>query len=176
MRPPESFVGQPIRSLQTMLRTISEYNGSVPTIVPDGIYGGSTRASVLAFQQNNGLPATGIVDQQTWERISEEYDEAVIYIEKAAPLEIIIDPNKVYVLGDRSPNLYIIQAVLDYLSTQHTSIFAPSRNGLLDEKTAKSIASFQALNGLPGTGNIDRKTWKNLSKQYALSANRRENI
>ena len=73
MRPSESFVGQPIRSLQTMLRVISEYNGSVPTLIPDGIYGNETRDAVIAFQRNNGLPVTGITDQQTWEKISAQY-------------------------------------------------------------------------------------------------------
>lgn len=172
MRPSESFVGQPIRSLQTMLRVISEYNGSVPTLIPDGIYGNETRDAVIAFQRNNGLPVTGITDQQTWEKISAQYDDAIIFIGKAEPIEIIMDPNRIYILGDRSPNLYLVQAILDYLSTQHEPISPPSRDGLLDDKTASSILSFQLLNGLPATGNLDRKTWKLLSKQYTLNANR----
>ncbi len=172
MRPPESFVGQPVRSLQTMLRVISEHNGSVPTVVPDGIFGNETRDAVTTFQRNNGLPVTGIADQQTWEKISDQYEEAVIYIGKAAPIEIIMDPNRIYVLGDRSPNLYLVQSILDYLSTQHEPISAPSRDGVLDDLTAASILSFQKLNDLPATGNLDRKTWKQLSKQFTLNANR----
>ena len=39
MRPSESFLGQPIRSLQTMLRVIAENDPSHVRIVPDGIYG-----------------------------------------------------------------------------------------------------------------------------------------
>ena len=48
MRPPESFVGQPIRSLQTMLRVIAENDPSHPTLVPDGIYGPETVDAVAA--------------------------------------------------------------------------------------------------------------------------------
>lgn len=176
MRPPESFVGQPVRSLQTMLRTISEYNGSIPTVVPDGIYGKETRNAVTTFQRNSGLPATGIADQQTWERIVDQFEDALIYIDKAYPIEIIMDPNRVYVRGDRSPNLYLAQAILDYLSTQHKLISAPSRNGQLDDLTSASILSFQTLNGLQTTGNLDRKTWLNLSKQFTLNANREPNL
>lgn len=172
MRPPESFVGQPVRSLQTMLRVLSEYNGAVPTVIPDGIYGNETRDAVITFQRNNGLPATGITDQQTWEQISDQYDNAIIFIGKAEPLEIIMDPNRVYVLGDSSPNLLIAQSVLAYLSRKHEPISAPSREGLLDDPTAASILSFQKLNGLPPTGNLDRKTWQQLSKQFTLNANR----
>lgn len=176
MRPPESFVGQPVRSLQTMLRTIAEYNGSIPTVIPDGLYGKETRDAVTMFQRNNSLPSTGIVDQQTWERIVDRYEDALIYIDKAYPIEIIMNPNKIYVRGDRSPNLYLAQAILDYLSTQHAPISAPSRDGLLDELTAASILSFQNLNGLQPTGDLDRKTWQYLSKQFTLNANRDENL
>lgn len=176
MRPPESFVGQPVRSLQTMLRTIAEFNGSVPTVIPDGIYGKNTRDSVTTFQRNNGLPATGIADQQTWEQIVEQYEDALIYIDKAYPIEIIMDPNRIYVLGDRSPNLFLAQSILDYLSRIHQPISTPSREGLLDDPTAASILSFQVLNGLPPTGNLDRKTWQYLSKQYTLNSNRDPNL
>ena len=79
MRSAESFVGQPVRSLQTMLRAISEYNGSIPTVIPDGIYGNETRDSVIIFQRNNNIPPTGIVDQLTWDEISKQYEEAIIF-------------------------------------------------------------------------------------------------
>ena len=36
MRPDETFVGQPVRSLQQMLRTIAEYDDSHLTLIPDG--------------------------------------------------------------------------------------------------------------------------------------------
>lgn len=58
MRPLSSFVGQPIRSLQTMLRVIAEDDPSHLRIVPDGIYGPETTAAVSTFQRNHGLPVT----------------------------------------------------------------------------------------------------------------------
>ena len=39
MRPAESFIEQPVRSLQTMLRVLAEDDQRLPTVVPDGIYG-----------------------------------------------------------------------------------------------------------------------------------------
>ena len=68
MKPGESFVEQPIRSLQTMLRVIAEDDPRLPTVVPDGIYGPATMQSVTAFQRLYGLPVTGIADQTTWDR------------------------------------------------------------------------------------------------------------
>ena len=69
MRPGESFVEQPIRSLQTMLRVIAEDDPGLPTLIPDGIYGPSTMVAVPAFQRRAGLPITGISDELTWDRI-----------------------------------------------------------------------------------------------------------
>ena len=63
MRPGESFVMQPVRSLQTMLRVIAEDDNTLPTVVPDGIYGPSTMQAVSAFQRKYSLPVTGAVNQ-----------------------------------------------------------------------------------------------------------------
>ena len=60
MRPGESFVEQPIRSLQTMLRVIAEDDRRLPIIIPDGIYGPSTMVAVTAFQRREGIPITVI--------------------------------------------------------------------------------------------------------------------
>ena len=38
----EQYVGQPIRSLQTMLRTIAHADETLVRLVPDGIYGPNT--------------------------------------------------------------------------------------------------------------------------------------
>ena len=52
MRPLSSLVGQPIRSLQTMLRVIAEDDPTHLRIVPDGIYGPETTAAVSTFRSH----------------------------------------------------------------------------------------------------------------------------
>lgn len=172
MRPEESFVGQPIRSLQTMLRVLAEDDSTLPGLVPDGIYGQETIGAVTAFQRKNNLPPTGIADQQTWEAIAEAYDVAMIRIGKAESIEIIMDPGKVYRMGDSSPYLYLMQSMLLYLSMLYPSIEKPNHNGTLDTLTAQALAGFQFLAGLPPTGELDKITWKYLVKQFTLNANR----
>ena len=46
MRPAESFVSQPVRSLQTMLRTLAEHDSRYETVVPDGVYSSQTMSAV----------------------------------------------------------------------------------------------------------------------------------
>ena len=80
MRPTDSFVGQPIRSLQTMLRVLAQDDGALPNLVPDGIYGQETVNAILAFQRKYGLPTTGITDQATWDAIVPAYEAAIIRV------------------------------------------------------------------------------------------------
>ena len=171
MRPDESFIQQPVRSLQTMLRVLSEHDRNHPTVVPDGIYGQSTVAAVSAFQQMHGLPVTGVADQDTWDAIVAEYDIALIHVNQAEPLEILLNPNEVLRKGDDTPNIYLIQAVLTVLSEVYASVSRPKFSGVLDDLTADSLASFQALAGLPMTGELDKITWKQLALHYPLAAN-----
>ena len=172
MRPPQSFIGQPIRSLQTMLRVIAENDPRHVSVIPDGIYGPETMRAVSAFQRMHGLPVTGVTDQPTWEAIVAVYEPALIQQDEAEPLFLILNPGQVIRKGERHPHLYLVQGMLTVLSQVYESIGLPSLNGLLDEPTADSLASFQYLSGLPSTGNLDKITWKHLVRQYPLAANR----
>lgn len=170
MRPPESFVGQPIRSLQTMLRVIAEDDRCLPTVVPDGIYGPNTMNAVTAFQRRQGLPATGITDQLTWELIVASYEPALIRVGKAQPIEIVMDPGEVFRYGDSSPYIYLLQSMLTQLSHDHPTIQRPDHSGVIDDLTRAAIADFQRLSDLPVTGELDKITWKHLVQQFTLNA------
>lgn len=170
MRPGESFVQQPVRSLQTMLRVIAEDDGSLPTVVPDGIYGPSTMIAVTAFQRRVGIPVTGIVDENTWDAVVAAYEPALIRVGKAEPIEILLEPGEIIVIGQRSPYVYLLQGMLAQLSRDHTSILLPGLTGILDPNTSDSLKAFQLLAGLPTTGTLDRVTWRHLVKQFTLNA------
>lgn len=170
MRPPESFIEQPVRSLQYMLRVISEDDRSLPTVTLDGIYGRSTMNAVMAFQRRSGLPVTGVTNQVTWERIVDAYEVALIRVGKAEPIEIVMDPGQVFRYGDDSPYIYLLQSMLTQLSKDHVTIIKPGHSGILDASTSESLSAFQRLAGLPITGELDKITWKHIVKQFTLNA------
>ena len=170
MRPGESFVEQPVRSLQTMLRVLAEDDPRQPTVIPDGIYGPSTTQAVSAFQRRRGLPVTGITDQRTWDTIVQDYEPALIRIDKAQPIEVLIDPGQVFRRGDSSPYVYLLQSMLTQLSHDKHRIQPPGHSGIMDDDTADSLAEFQRLSNLPPTGDFDKITWKNLVHQFTLNA------
>lgn len=172
MRPEESFIQQPIRSLQTMLRVLAQRDNRYQSVIPDGIYGPSTVSAVSAFQRLHGLPVTGVTDQDTWEWIVALYEPALVHTAEAQPVEIILNPNEVLRRGDSSPYLHVAQALLLVLSEEYDSIGRPSQNGILDENTFDALSSFQSLSGLPMTGELDKVTWKHLALHFPLAANR----
>ena len=170
MRPAESFVEQPIRSLQTMLRVIAEDDRRLPSVVPDGIYGPTTMHAVTAFQRMYGMPITGITDQNTWDKIVEIYEDAIIRIGPAESIEINMDPGEIFRIGDSNAYIYLLQSILVQLSKDNPTISPPLHNGVLDNPTSEALAAFQLLAGLPPTGELDKITWKYLAKQFTLSA------
>lgn len=170
MRTPESFLNQPVRSLQTMLRVIAEHHKDLPSVIPDGIYGQQTMQAVAAFQRKFGVPVTGIVDQGTWELIVSVYHPALIQVSAAEPLQIILDQNQVIVRGEQHHSIYLVQSMLIGLSRDYGCIPEPPLSGTLDAGTADAISAFQRLSGLDITGNLDKITWKHLVLQFQLSA------
>ena len=171
MRPVESFVGQPIRSLQTMLRVIATDQGNSVSIIPDGIYGRDTVSGIMEFQRSRGLAVTGIADQDTWEHIVRDYEHSLIRQNPAKTIEVILEPGQVIRRGETHPDLLLAQGMLLILSRVYGSVNEPSLTGTLDLATAQSIESFQTLSLLPMTGELDKTTWKHLALQYPLAAN-----
>jgi hypothetical protein len=99
------------------------------------------------------------------------HETALISIDAAQPVEILFNPNQVIRKGERHPAVPLTQGMLIILSEAYGSISRPGLTGILDDLTADSLASFQMLNALPMTGNLDKRTWKHLALQYALASN-----
>lgn len=174
MRPDESFIGNSVRSLQTMLRVIGADDGRNLTVIPDGIYGTQTQAEVARFQQERGIPVTGVTDQYTWERIVEDYQPALTHVAPAEPIRIIMNPGKVFSLGEESQYIFLLQSMLHSIAQVYQSLSAPVITGVYEQTTADAVAVFQGLNGLPQTGEVDKITWKHLALQYPLAVNHME--
>ena len=60
--------------------------------------------------------------------------------------------------------------MLIYLADDHLSIPMAVHTGILDQQTAEALRAFQILSDLPATGELDRRTWKHLSRQFTLNA------
>ena len=65
--------GNDVLTLQHILNVISEFYPNIPGVSQDGIFGSSTRQSVIAFQQMMQLSADGIVGAATWQALYDTY-------------------------------------------------------------------------------------------------------
>lgn len=170
MRPADTFIAQPVRSLQTMLRVIFKNQSGIPILIPDGIYGASTMEAVSLFQRQEGLPVTGITNQETWNRIYARYDLAIMESDRAESIEILLEPGQIISMGESSPYIYLVQSILAQLSQDHPTIEKPPHTGVLDAQTSASLLAFQELADIEPTGQLDRLTWKYLAKHFTLNA------
>ena len=152
----------PITDLQEMLRLID------PTLSLgyDGIYGPETAAAVESFQKKNDLPPTGQTDQKTADAIRSAYKEQQIYLGKAHPLLLVLQPNQVIEKGSDNIHLYVMQGALTALGQFYEDLPPFAITGVLDDPTAKAVIWFQEKAGLPTTGDIDKKTWAHLAHEY----------
>jgi hypothetical protein len=89
---------------------------------------------------------------------------------EAQPIEVSFQPNQIIRSGESHPNLFLAQGMLMVLSQAYETITPPGMTGILDIPTAQSLMSFQELNILPITGDLDRITWYNLAHHYPLAA------
>ncbi len=170
MKPPEIFLGKPIRSLQTMLRVLAESVDEYKALIPDGIYGPDTMEAVRIFQRHNQLPITGITDQETWEHIAHEYSRALVEIAPPPSLAVLLNPCQTITYGERDPAVFLAQVVLMTMSQKYNCLEAPEITGVLDLATREALSAFQQISGLPPTGNLDRHTWKHLALQFPMAS------
>ena len=169
MNPERTFYNQPIRSLQTMLRTIALFSDAYERIVPDGIYGPETQAAISTFQRKRGLPVTGITNQQTWDEIVRMYDEAMKALSAPQSVNYEVDSEFPFVRGDHSARLKKAQCMLCEIADRYACVCPPELSGKMDEIMINSISEFQNLSGLPMNGILDKETWNQLVLQFAMA-------
>ncbi len=134
--------GRRTRELQARLTQLSWF--TPPTT---GQYGRATTRAVRGFQAKRGLPATGIVDQRTWNRL----------------VKMTTTPSKAELFNQPGPTLFgpgtggsgvrEVQARLRQIGW-----FFGDVTDHYGEQTTKAVRGFQAKRRIPPTGNVDQRT------------------
>lgn len=167
---PSYYVGRPVESMQTMLRFAAEGNNRLLPVVPDGVFGPNTMAAVTAFQRYYGLPATGVMNGATWERLVQTYQAQLVQQAPAEAMQPILNPQQTMKPGESNYHIYLVQAALRVLSSVYRGLPQTPVSGTLDASTVTAVRRFQDLCGLPVTGEVDRHTWRYLCRHYTLAA------
>ena len=155
-----------IREIQEYLRTLALTDNLHNELAVDGIYGKETAEAVRNFQLANGLPVTGTVDFETWERLTEDYLDALTLLSEAQAAQHFPSPQYVIRPGDRGNLIYILQAILNALTETWEDVIDLTVNGEYDGATEQRVKDLQAISGYPETGEVDRSFWDHLITQY----------
>lgn len=151
-----------IQELQDMLRVLAPDDGPFE----NGVFGKHTQKAVERFQRAHGMRPTGTVDAETWNAMKRAYENEMIDLQAAEPLEIILQPHQVLEKGCQNSNVYLVQAMLRALDNYIPDMPVVDVNGRLDGKTEKAIKWLQACCDLPQSGDLDKNTWRFLAHEY----------
>lgn len=162
------LIGQPVRSLQTMLRELSFRYDFLPRLTPDGVFGERTLEAVMLFQREFHPPVTGRVNQGTWDAIVRYYRQARQALNSPLPLRGLPPGSFSAPPGAASVHLSLAQTMFQGLSRMVTGLEPSPATGLNDPATAHNLRWVQALSGQPLTGALDQNSWNALSRLYTL--------
>lgn len=165
-----SFLGQPVRSLQTMLRMVGTNSGNVSRIIPDGIYGKQTEAAVRSYQRFAGLPVTGVADFETWQQLTQHYQQARTDQMQAAPLLIMLQPNQRILPGERNCHLYLMQSMMVVLAGRFKNMPMPRVTGIHDMASQQAVSFLKAMSEQDATPTIDKTFYSMLVGVYRCIA------
>ncbi|MBQ7982768.1 MAG: peptidoglycan-binding protein [Clostridia bacterium] len=155
-----------IRELQTMLRTLSFHDPSIPSVAVTGIRGEQTDRAVRAFREQQNLPPSSDVDAALWEALRLAYQRTLaLYAAAGAliPLPVGILAQTPDALPYFTP---LLQTVLSALAASAPASPPVAVTGVYDEATAAAVAVIQALCGLPATGRLDIPTWNAIAALF----------
>lgn len=140
-------LGRPIYNLQTMLRMLSQSDSRILPVIPDGVYGANTYASVRSYQEIYGLPASGTVNLDTWSSIVNQYNAVLLSIYP-------------------SDGMHLAQAMLAAISEQYPEIEAPPVTGKNNTNTKAGLQFIQTAADLPPSGMLTAETQRALQALY----------
>ena len=155
--------GIPVRVAQYYLAVIAYFDDLIPQPRVDGIFDENTRESVVAFQQEYGLEPTGVIDRDTWNKMTQVYATTVASV----PPEILegseeIYPGRLLTIGIDGEDVEQLQSFLVEAAARHNFIPAVTVTGVFDQATEDAVRAVQANQGLPADGAVGPITWERI--------------
>ena len=156
-----------ILQLQRMLRDISFLNYDDASLGLSGIYDSRTQYAVMEFQKENGIPATGIVDYDTWQSVNTVHGNFVK--DNSVPRAVSIFPkySGYEIIPDKEDGiLYVLQYMLSEIAINDEKMGVIAPTGVYDEATVKAIRQFKRRNLLSDTDTVDVETLNRIFDEY----------
>ena len=160
--------GLAVRNLQYYLDYLSRFYSSIPPVTNDGIFGEGTRSAVIALQKEFGLPATGVVDRDTWNTMYDAYLGIIEQLEgQISEGDMVPFPGVIIRLGSESEAVALMQRYLNTIADTYTEIPKVNPTGYFGTMTQNAVIAFQRTFGLPDNGIVDASTWDEIMSIYS---------
>lgn len=158
-----SDVGLGVQVLHYVLLTIAYFDPDLPSLRLNSVFNDNTKAMVINFQKKYGLPATGVVDADTWNELVTVYRETIRNIpEEYVQYEDELFQGRLLALGMSGDDVRIIQNFLLKICQQTGNIPGVRVSGIFDDLMEKSVMKIQSMFNQDTTGVIDPVTWYNI--------------
>ncbi len=163
--------GLDVQTIQTYLARIRRNYPAIPSITDEaGVFGDSTKAAVVKFQNVFNLAPDGIVGRSTWYKISSLYTAIARLAELDSEGETLgigtVPPGSTLRTGSTGPDVITLQYLLDLISEYYPEIPAPVQDGIFGSKTRQSVIAFQKAMQLDTDGIVGSRTWRALYDTY----------
>ncbi len=164
----QGSAGIEVQNVQYLLSYLSQFYSTIPPVAIDGVYGPSTTASVIAFQETFDLPITGEVTFEDWDVIYRTY---LGFIE-TIPFQyvegnVLPYPGIPLRLGSEADAVRVLQEYLNYLSRFYGEIPTVNVTGYFGTQTQQAVLAFQRLQGIPENGTVGSVTWNAIIDLYS---------
>lgn len=158
--------GVGVSELQYLLSFISDFVSYIPKVAIDGIFGEATEEAVKAFQTYYGLADTGVVDTETWEKLTNVYISFLDSVPEGYFNEMDVYFGAPLVPGDSGRYVERVQNYLNFISDNYPSIQKVTVDGIYGPSTERAVKEFQSLFSLDPTGVVGQTTYSRLASEY----------
>lgn len=164
-------LGNSVQQVQIRLNRISKNFPSVPKIYPvDGVFGEETENAVRAYQRAFNLDPDGLVGKDTWYSIQRTYNAVKrlndLVSEGLSREEISVLFNSFLEEGDKGPEVYELQYLLNLVAEYNNEIPTIAIDGDFGASTKSALEAFQRAYGLEITGQVNIQDWDTLYREY----------
>ena len=157
-----------VLTIQYYLSYISLFVASVLAAELDGSFGASTENAVKSFQTTYGLPDTGVVDRETWDRMESVYYELVSKIDFDFSVGRILPfPGRIIGEGVEGNDVRTLQEYLNYIANTYPEIPKVTVDGIYGPATSEQIRAFKTVFGIPGSSTrVTAPLWNSIASVY----------
>ena len=157
--------------IQFFINIVAQKYDTIRPVEINSFYGPETTEAIREFQRIMGLMPTGVVNQETMNRLFWEAYSILV----TTPVDEIQIPYLRYAgvdleegMGPEYPKILLLEIMLNFISARDPRIPSVEVGDVFGPDTRMAVIAFQSIYGLPPTGVVNAETWDKIIEVYHL--------